>query len=637
MLLSVFFFADILSSSVSGYLAPFRAPSYGSRGLRVRQDSTAQTQLFNLTGLDAGLSSACLEAMQTPVSCSSESMELLLSSQGQAGGNGAAPVVLTADDLTDLCTTSCTESLATMHDAMASACSSAVLAAPTSNSTVYLPGTDAQESIFGGDNATSYQLSLALDLVILRYNLGCMNDTIATDVSWCLLRFDQALTQECDTCELGAYRVQMEEAPGEYDEELAAQYTARVSSCGVSLTPLATPTSTGGGYATSPTATAASVACAEGTMVAVSADETCDDFARRNGVSTAQLLTLNGLTAGCVGFPGNRSELCVQGACNTYTVQANDTCTSVIAAAGISAVQFLSWNPMLGSRGCNADLARQVGHVVCIGNPLPYATPSGATGGISTSTSTTTAAPSAMDPYEDLTSIWTHDPLPTSASTTTATGATPWQTPSYSLAPGSLFDCYFMYDNALANFSCTAIAARYGVSEEMWVSWNPSVQKEGNGTQDRGTIWTQFQGPDCYLDAGRRYCGLLWNPLLASAQNDSDARPYADKPADATAGATDKCYIWDKTPAESMDNLCQLFLDSEGITIAQLYAWNPAVGKSVLDARQIYVIFLQLAWFLAYLTDVCKKALTARISGWIPRTACQLMIQPMTQLPPRRK
>ncbi|KAI1452078.1 hypothetical protein F4805DRAFT_54969 [Annulohypoxylon moriforme] len=571
--LLLFSAAGVLVSPVSGSFVPFHDAHL--RHALGRRDNTTQTQLFNLTGVD-GLPQKCLDAMQAPVSCDSEAIEMLLSSQGQAGGNGASPVQLTADDLTNLCTKSCADSLASLTSSVEKACKGAVLSAPPTNASTYLPGTDAQEDIFGGNNDTSFGPSLAIDLVRYNYKLGCLKDNAANGnkTAWCQLRFSQNQTQECDDCELGAYRVQMEDAPGGYDSELAAQYTSAVSSCGKSLTPLATPTTSGGGYVSSPTASPNGTRPCSGKMVPVSDGTKCDDFARDNKIGTEQLLSLNGLTSGCVSFPGGKKSLCVEGECKTYTVKANDTCSSVIKTAGISAIQFLSWNPMLGTRGCNADLARQVGHVVCVGNPLPYATPTGGGNGSLTSTTSTPTKPtSGFDKYEDLTSIWTHDPLPTDPPTNTSTGATPWKTPTYELAEGSISGCYFMYDNAIPKFSCMAIAARYGVDQETWVSWNPSVERGGNQTSGGNSTGAT----DCYLDANKRYCGLFWNPLLATPKNNTES-PYAPRPSDATEGATDKCYLWDKTPANKTDNLCEVFTKEEGITVAQLYAWNPAVG-----------------------------------------------------------
>lgn len=575
------FAAGILFSLVSGSPAPIHE-AHLEQSLSLR-DNTTQIQLFNFTGL-SGLTATCIEAMQMPVSCHPAAMELLLSSQGRSISNTASPVKLTADDLADLCTVSCADSLASLNAAVGSACSGAILSAPPSNGTAYLPGTEAQESIFGGDGATTFGPSLAVDLVLLSYKLSCMRDAAVADAkaAWCRLRFAQNLTQVCDDCELGAYRVHMEDAPGGYDVELAAQYTASISSCGKPLTPLTTPTTTGGGYASSPIATTNGTngtnGCV-GTMVPVTADTRCDDFARINNISTEQLLSLNGLTSGCVGFPGGRTALCVEGGCKTYTVRSNDNCTSIVKAAGITAVQFLSWNPMIGTRGCNTDLARQIGHVVCVGNPLPYTTPPSGTNSSASSTSTSLASPiSGFDQFENLTSIWTHSPLLTIVPTNTSTTAAPWETQTYDLAPGSLSGCYYMYNNAVANLSCMAVAARYGVDQATWVSWNPSVLRGGDSNQTAKGEFTQIHGGECHLDADTKYCGLFWNPLLATPHSDIES-PYAPKPGDATEGATDECYVWDQTPAETIDNLCQVFVDSEGITVSQLYAWNPAVGK----------------------------------------------------------
>ncbi|EHK21759.1 uncharacterized protein TRIVIDRAFT_201746 [Trichoderma virens Gv29-8] len=546
--LAVVGYGSVLRSSADNTLDRNRVPN-------LRRDDT--TQLFNVTGM-AGLSAKCVQAMESPVSCSNDGMMLL--SQADAISGIATPELLTADDLAALCTTSCSNSLASLSEAVEAACSDDVLTFAPSNSTVYIPGTDAQESIFGGSGET-FRPSLALDMMLLKYKIGCLRDSaISGSDGWCYLRVNEGLTQACDDCELGAFRAQMED-PGNYDADLAVQYTSQVSSCHKSLTPIATPTKS---VFISSTIVTTTETC-RGTMVPVAANANCDDFARTHSIGTEQLLSLNGLTSGCVGFPGSKSSLCVVGSCKTYTVTKDDTCSTIVKQAGIADVQFISWNPMLSPQACNRDIAKMVGHVVCISNPLGYTSPSNTGSGPVTTSSSMLGPVTGFDDLPDVSTIWTHAPV----TTTTLSADDPFYTPTYELANGSISDCYFMYDNDLDRFTCLSASRLFGVDVNTWIRWNPSVWKPATDDADS----------DCYLNNATRYCGLFWDPTLATLHNDT-VSPYEPKPSDATAGATDECYIWDKTPATAEDNLCTTFISYWGITIDQLYAWNPAVGNN---------------------------------------------------------
>ncbi|UKZ78671.1 hypothetical protein TrVFT333_006417 [Trichoderma virens FT-333] len=501
--LAVVGYGSVLRSSADNTLDRNGVPN-------LRRDDT--TQLFNVTGM-AGLSAKCVQAMESPVSCSNDGMMLL--SQADAISGIATPELLTADDLA---------------------------------ATVYIPGTDAQESIFGGSETGEFLLE-SMDIPS-----DCLPSYSAISGSdgWCYLRVNEGLTQACDDCELGAFRAQMED-PGNYDADLAVQYTSQVSSCHKSLTPIATPTKS---VFISSTIVTTTETC-RGTMVPVAANANCDDFARTHSIGTEQLLSLNGLTSGCVGFPGSKSSLCVVGSCKTYTVTKDDTCSTIVKQAGIADVQFISWNPMLSPQACNRDIAKMVGHVVCISNPLGYTSPSNTGSGPVTTSSSMLGPVTGFDDLPDVSTIWTHAPV----TTTTLSADDPFYTPTYELANGSISDCYFIY------------------------------------------------------------CGLFWDPTLATLHNDT-VSPYEPKPSDATAGATDECYIWDKTPATAEDNLCTTFISYWGITIDQLYAWNPAVGE-----------FLSGNFSLLRNLDLTPrvKEIIARAFGLILRIVCRPKTPPRAQ------
>lgn len=133
-------------------------------------------------------------------------------------------------------------------------------------------------------------------------------------------------------------------------------------------------------YSATPTCT--------GSYVPVPTGSTCDEFAEANSIATDQLLMLNGLVGGCANWPGNLTSLCVQGTCEPYIVQQNDTCLSVASAHNITLTQLLSWNPTIDPICANCNT--KIGHVICVSNPVGYIQPNITDIG---STTPTTAVP----------------------------------------------------------------------------------------------------------------------------------------------------------------------------------------------------------------------------------------------------
>jgi hypothetical protein len=98
---------------------------------------------------------------------------------------------------------------------------------------------------------------------------------------------------------------------------------------------------------------------------------------------------LNKLQGGCADWPGNKTSLCVQGSCKPYIVQRNDTCRSVAAANNMTLIQLLSFNPTIDP--VCANFYQEIGHVICLTNPLGYTVPNATNLGLSPNAATTAA------------------------------------------------------------------------------------------------------------------------------------------------------------------------------------------------------------------------------------------------------
>jgi hypothetical protein len=117
---------------------------------------------------------------------------------------------------------------------------------------------------------------------------------------------------------------------------------------------------------------------------------------------------INGLEGGCADWPGNLTSLCIQGSCKTYSVQENDTCTEVSAAYNITLTQLLSWNPTIDP--ICANFYKEVGHAICVSNPMGYTAPNVTSVGVGPTTATTPAAvpSSAMNGSNTDCGSWYH-------------------------------------------------------------------------------------------------------------------------------------------------------------------------------------------------------------------------------------
>ena len=157
-------------------------------------------------------------------------------------------------------------------------------------------------------------------------------------------------------------------SPLGYDEAMASDFAALKSSCAASGYSYATPTTyglnasaTGGG-----TSTFTPPSTCTGSYVPTSND-TCNSVAQAMSVSTYSLLDANGLDIHCQNFDAavnSSMSLCTPPTCKLYTWAIFDSCNSVASQHGITATQFLAWNPNFDSICSNG--VQFGGYQVCV-------------------------------------------------------------------------------------------------------------------------------------------------------------------------------------------------------------------------------------------------------------------------------
>lgn len=152
---------------------------------------------------------------------------------------------------------------------------------------------------------------------------------------------------------LGPYVVQLDSPLG-YASDFASQFASLTSSCGATGYSYTVPVSYALNSTTVATATAtttSTIASSTPTCVAsytVGVNETCNDIAESQGVSTYDLMNANDINIFCSNIVEG-STLCIPEKCTTVTVLPEDSCASWISTYNISMAQLLAWNPIFDS------------------------------------------------------------------------------------------------------------------------------------------------------------------------------------------------------------------------------------------------------------------------------------------------
>ncbi|KAJ7636747.1 hypothetical protein FB45DRAFT_907241 [Roridomyces roridus] len=258
-------------------------------------------------------------------------------------------------DLNNLCTATCTSSLASYRANVVTACKGySMILDPSTN--------------------VSYAPTLAVDYVLGPYTIQCLKDS--TSGSYCLdvLKGFNAsagisslpMAELCSNCVFGTMNVTLL-SPVLYSMATENLYDVSAATCGLPkfnpsliTSPIVSPGTPSGSNSTS----TVSAQCAMlGRNVTVSTASTCAAVAKQFSVSLYDVSSSNSLPQTTCNVPAG-SPLCLPQACTTYTVATNDTCASIAAAANITTVQLGLYNVNFGS-ACQY-LPQLVGNLVCV-------------------------------------------------------------------------------------------------------------------------------------------------------------------------------------------------------------------------------------------------------------------------------
>ncbi|KAI1354385.1 carbohydrate-binding module family 50 protein [Xylaria sp. FL0043] len=205
-----------------------------------------------------------------------------------------------------------------------------------------------------------------------------------------------------------------------------------------------------------------------------------------------------------------------------YYVQSGDTCSIIAAKYGISLAQFYAWNPAVGS----SCLSLGLNDYVCVGTL-------NATGTITTTATITTST----KPGNGIST-----PMPVQ------TGIVSNCNRFYEVQPGDV---------------CSNIATAYGISLQSFYAWNPAV----------GSSCLNLIAGD-YVCIGTTTSSASMTTSTSMSTTTTSGNGIST-PTPVQTGIASNC---NRFYLVQNGDICDTIAAAEGISVSDLYAWNPAVG-----------------------------------------------------------
>ncbi|KAJ5701324.1 hypothetical protein N7488_008872 [Penicillium malachiteum] len=146
----------------------------------------------------------------------------------------------------------------------------------------------------------------------------------------------------CSDCFLQYEAAMLGSTYGQQRLDLVA-FASLLSSCSVpaSIYHYSTPTATS---ATLSSTTVTAVATCTGTTYTLESDDTCESISSAHSIAIDRFITENHLDSNCTTL-NTGDDVCLSASCTLYEVQANDTCSSILADRTFYLNQLSSLNP----------------------------------------------------------------------------------------------------------------------------------------------------------------------------------------------------------------------------------------------------------------------------------------------------
>lgn len=353
----------------------------------------------------------------------------------------------------------------------------------------------------------------------------------------------------CSYCYLEKFALMQADAySGAYEENWQSTYETVAAACNV----------TGAAFNVTDsvfnvTVPASEATCVSGKTYTTQAGDTCDSIALANSVSAASMYYINSDIHNCSDVAAGTS-LCLPSACvDTYTVQENDTCTSIAVDAGLWTSDVRTFNTLLDWNCSNLHSTSPYwGTTLCV------STPGGTYNGSSSSATASVGGDSGSAAVAD-----------------SPAGAT--------VATGTTTDCatWYVADGSL---TCTQICLNYGVAINLFTEANPALNKttcDDDLVVGDAYCLDPITGWDWTTSANSTTIPSATASATATATGGSSATtsPSATVsgavPTPTEPGAIDTCTVWHYTVS---DDTCYDIAQNAGITLDDFYAWNTDIG-----------------------------------------------------------
>ncbi|KAJ4417419.1 hypothetical protein N0V82_006186 [Gnomoniopsis sp. IMI 355080] len=274
-----------------------------------------------------------------------------------------------------------------------------------------------------------------------------------------------------------------------------------------------------------------------------------------------------------------------------YTVLSSDTCALVAIKNRISLNDFYFLNPEINSTSCDNLWLGSAYCVKAVGNIATYS-------GYRDTTTTANPchsldAPSScfVNTYATTSGFtWPAVGSATATASSSASASSFTATNDLPLAPGSWANCsaytqYWTPSSSRNGNTCGYKAWIYDVTIAQLITWNPSLKYNASTPND------------CMLEAGYRYCAD-GNSSSATAATTTTTTPSSSTSGSGSAG------VVTPTPTQTgMVSTCSSFYfvqsgdtcydiaADNGITLAEFYEWNPAVGDDCATLQAGYYVW----------------------------------------------
>ncbi|KAH9478590.1 LysM domain-containing protein [Psilocybe cubensis] len=460
------------------------------------------------------------------------------------------------------------------------------------------------------------------DVIWAAYNQTCLKDP--TTGAYCVDQIassgdtDQDIlalpqTQLCSPCTLALIKVMQSTPFSNYDSSYAQKYAQIQSICNTGPLPTgAQPPATNitalpGVASGNP----ASSTCLSGNHYTVQAGDDPQAIAVAHGVPTGPLKTLNGIFPdGTNLFAGQ--DLCLPRTCPIYLVQANDNCAAVASAHGLTFAQLVSYNPSI-----NQDCSNLVSNTnICVGPSGAEYTPTTIPGATSTTSGfaiSTVAPPGAtpfgttpecgkfyqvnsgdncqqislnnsinVDLFEQINPsinsgctnltpglyycVWPLSDWNATITTTSTIATPPGPTPS-----GSTPNCY-QWHTIVSGDTCSVLEASFGITMAQLQTWNPQLNNDCTNLLLGEAYCVNGAAPGSSITSTPASSTPTVTPTSTPT---STATGSATPPGPTQAGIASNC---DKYVLQQDGIFCFDMANNAGITLDQLYAWNPALN-----------------------------------------------------------